>query len=634
MEPVTLTIGQIRDEIRRASFPSQLAQASGQPSTALLGRIFHDSFAALMGSNPRVRWQAALEPENMADRRKLLEHVYDKLIGPRLTENQAALQERAAEVLNLWQASQYMTEWIGGLLEVSHRDRLISFDRPSQRWLGADKLCLSEQVVSWTLREPEWTRPVHISGVADAVWRNPRSGKWCVVEYKLGRTNPEADMAQACLYHMMLLAGGYEKASQSDSLAVVSFLPEREERFIEGSKLEEAHADLKALIGRLAGVLPGQAMAEPEFLLSAPPLTQEHGELGHKLVQALEQYGPIVELRGSPIVGPSFLRYTIMPGMGVKVASIINKAEDLQIRLGLEHPPMIQKAGGKLVIDVQRPDRQPVPFASIRSQLPAPDDPAGRSKIPLGTDLFGRLQFADLAHTPHLLVAGTSGSGKTEWLRSALAGLLCTNTPQTLKLVLIDPKRQAFGDFKGSPYLLDSQSLLYPPEHSAVAVLDKLIAEMEDRYKLFEGLNVNDLGEYVAKWEGRKPRIVCVCDEYADLVASRRERKDVEERIRRLGAKARAAGIHLIVATQYPRADIVDGALKANLPGRICLRTTTHTQSNVVIGRSGAERLLGKGDLFWVDIGEPVRLQSPLLSAEDRTKILGWKEAALLEAAQ
>lgn len=633
MEPVSLTIAQVRDEIRRAGAEGQIPR-TGEPSSPLLGRIFHDVFAELLGADLKVRWQAALEPESLSDRRKLLEHVYSKLLGPRITENQASLQERGPELLSLWRATQHMSDWIGGLLESSYRDKTIKFDRTAQRWTGDEKLCLTEQPITWTLREPEWSRPVQINGIPDAVWRNPRTGNWCVVEYKLGRTNPEADLAQACLYHMMLRAGDLIEPGAGGALAVVSFLPNREERFFEGVVLDAAERDLKALIGRMAGVLPGQAQGNTDYLLTPPPLQLEHDELGHRLVRALEQYGPVVELRGSPIVGPTFLRYTIMPGQGVKVASIVNKAEDLQIRLGLQHAPMIQKAGGKLVIDVQRPDRQQVSFASVKSQLPAHDEPSGRSKLPLGVDLFGKLQFTDLAQTPHLLVAGTSGSGKTEWLRSAIAGMMCVNAPKTLRLALIDPKRQAFGDLKNSPYLWDAGSLIYPPEHSAADLLDRLILEMEDRYRLFERLRVSDLGEYVLQGGAVKPRILCVCDEYADLVASRRERKEIEERIRRLGAKARAAGIHLIIATQYPRADIVDGALKANLPGRVCLRTTTHIQSNVVIGRSGAERLLGNGDLFWVDIGEPVRLQAPLLSPEERVKILGWRSEPLIGAAR
>jgi S-DNA-T family DNA segregation ATPase FtsK/SpoIIIE len=593
MEPVTLSIGLVRDEILRA-MGGRDASGPGEPTTILLGRMFHEVFAALLGGQAHQQWQAVLTPETLAKRQGWMEHIYAKLLGPRLTERQASLRDAGSQVLNLWQSTRHMSEWVASLIEAANRDGLIAFDRGTQRWTNADRFCVTEQSLVWTLREPEWSRPVRIAGVVDALWRNPRTGNWCVVEYKVGRTAPEADLAQSCLYHQMLEAGGLVDSKSAGSMAVISFLPQLEERFFEGPKLAAAQRELRALIGRLAGVLPGDApVSEPAHLPA-------HEELGHRLVQALEQYGPVVELRGSPIVGPAFLRYTIMPGRGVKVSSIINKAEDLQVRLELDQIPMIQRANGKLVIDVQRPDRQTVSFPSVQDQLPAREDVSGRSKLMLGVDLYGRLQFADLAQTPHILVAGTSGSGKTEWMRSAIAGLLASNTPETLRLVLIDPKRNAFGDLKDSPFLLEG-GLVYPPDNSVVEVLDRLIAEMEDRYRLFEN------------WERSKPRIVCFCDEYADLVAIRGERKEIEERIRRLGAKARAAGIHLVIATQYPRADIVDGALKANLQGRVCLRVTSHTQSNMMLNMSGAERLLGKGDLFWMDIGEPVRLQAPLL---------------------
>ncbi len=603
MPPVTLSISQVRAEILRAMGGPE-ASGPGEPSTALLGRIFHEVFAALLGGVPDERWQSVLTPENLAKRQGWLEHIYTHLLGPRLTENQATLQDAGQQVLNLWQSTQHLGEWIASLIEAATRDRLIGFDRVTQSWTSAEQFCVTEQALTWTVRDPSWSAPVQISGIADALWRNPRNGKWCVVEYKLGRTAPEADLAQACLYYQMLQSGGLADSRTNGSIAVISFLPQLQEQFFEGKKLEAAQTGLRALIGRLAGVLPGQILIReiPEPI-AAEPVTG-HEELGHKLVQALEQYGPVVELRGSPIAGPSFLRYTIMPGKGVKVASIMNKAADLQVRLELDQVPMIQSVNGKLVIDVQRPDRQTVYFSWVQNQLPPPEDPQGRSKVMLGLDLYRQVQFADLTQTPHILVAGTTGSGKTEWMRSAIAGMISSNTPETLRLVLIDPKRNAFGDLKNSPYLLDKDALVYPPEHSVAQVLDRLIEEMEDRYRLIESNQ---------HWEDSRPRIVCVCDEYADLVAVRAERKEVEERIRRLGAKARAAGIHLIIATQYPRADIVDGALKANLPGRVCLRVTSHIQSNVMLNVSGAERLLGKGDLFWMDIGEPVRLQAPLL---------------------
>jgi DNA segregation ATPase FtsK/SpoIIIE-like protein len=163
--------------------------------------------------------------------------------------------------------------------------------------------------------------------------------------------------------------------------------------------------------------------------------------------------------------------------------------------------------------------------------------------------------------------------------------------------------------------------LVYPPEHSALDALDPLIEEMERRYRLFEQNLAGDLPEYRVKTGKVLPRIVCVCDEYADLLVDRQATKNVAGAINRLGAKARAAGIHLIIATQYPDRKTVDGALKMNLGGRVCLRVSNHQQSNMIINQSGAERLLGNGDLFFLSIGDPVRLQAPYLSPQERARI-------------
>jgi DNA segregation ATPase FtsK/SpoIIIE, S-DNA-T family len=344
----------------------------------------------------------------------------------------------------------------------------------------------------------------------------------------------------------------------------------------------------------------------------------------------------------------------VMPARDVKKKAITDRAAELQMQLQLEQAPFIDLAKGRLVIDVQRPDRQTVSFSSVCGQIPRSRDTGrhtGNSQIPLGVDLNGKLEFVDLAspNNPHLLVAGTSGSGKSEWLRMAVAGMIVSNTPETLRLVLIDPKRNAFSEMKGSRYLFGNKALIYPPEDRAMDTLELLIEEMEDRYRRFSKESVSDLAEYLAKtgeshsqphnafavrpaqphdaFAVRPPRIVCVCDEYADLIADRSARKEVEGAINRLGAKARAAGIHLIIATQHPDRNTVGGALKMNLGGRVCLRTTSHIQSNMIINQSGAERLLGKGDLFFLSVGEPMRLQAPYLSPEERAQIFGGEAA-------
>jgi DNA segregation ATPase FtsK/SpoIIIE, S-DNA-T family len=512
--------------------------------------------------------------------------------------------------MELWEAVQATCVWLCRLLTAAEERGAIRYDHPKRAWSGADRLCQPELELQWEVKDPHWTAPVRVFGVADAVWKNPESGRWCILEYKLGKPRPEADLAQACLYHSMLSASGLANGD-GGAIAVITFEPELKERFYPSAELSEAQSSLRALIGRLANVLPEESAAA----VTAPIISEEHAALGKQLVRVLLGYGVPVEWKGEVSVGPSFLRYFVIPGRQAKVKQVRDRAEDLGMQLKLASQPMIHIAGGRLVIDIARPDPQTVTFSSILEQLPKSDG-RGCSRAPLGVDLDGRLQFVDLAssNNPHLLVAGTSGGGKSEWLRSAIAGLIFSNTPETLRLVLIDPARKTFSELKGSPYLYGPDGLVYPPEHSALDVLDSLIEEMERRYKLFEQNLVGDLPEYQAKTGKVLPRIVCVCDEYADLLADRAATRSVEAAISRLGAKARAAGIHLIIATQCPDHKTVGGALKMNLSGRVCLRVSNHHQSNMIINQSGAERLLGKGDLFFLSIGDPVRLQAPYLS--------------------
>ncbi len=614
-----LSISDIRRELLRTAGDYG---ASGSRSNALTGTLFHQVLAGLMGPSG---WQAALEPGELADSTRLARFTYENLLGPRLTEMQAGLRESGAEAMELWEAVQATCVWLGCLLTAAERAGAIRYDHKQRAWLGADQLCKPELELQWEVKEPHWTAPVRVFGVADALWKNPETGRWCVLEYKLGKPRPEADLAQACLYHCMLSASGL--STNGGALAVITFGPELREQFYQSAELSEAQSVLRALIGRLANVLPEEP-ARP-----VPEVSEQHLALGKKLVRVLKDFGVPVEWRDEVTVGPSFLRYLLVPGRQAKIKQMKGRAEDLAMQLNLNREPMIHNAGGRLVIDIARPDPQTVTFGSILEQLPKPDG-LGCSRTPVGVDLNGRLQFVDLAssNNPHLLVAGTSGSGKSEWLRSAVAGLMLSNTPETLRLVLIDPKRTAFAELKGSAYLHGPDGLVYPPEHSAWDVLDSLIEEMERRYKLFEQNLVSDLPEYRAKTGQVLPRILCVCDEYADLLVNRAATNNVEAAISRLGAKARAAGIHLIIATQYPDRKTVNGALKMNLSGRVCLRVSNHIQSNMIINQSGAERLLGKGDLLFLSIGDPVRLQAPYLSAEERARIFGQQSLSAARA--
>jgi DNA segregation ATPase FtsK/SpoIIIE-like protein len=272
--------------------------------------------------------------------------------------------------------------------------------------------------------------------------------------------------------------------------------------------------------------------------------------------------------------------------------------------------------GGRVVVDIERGDRAVVHFRDIAGQLPPGDPLSGSSLIPVGLDLERNLYTADLGNPlhAHLLVAGTTGSGKTEWLRTAIHGMIRSNTPETLRLVLIDPKRVAFPEFRDSPFLLTPESLVFPDARPASDVLKELAGEMERRYGLFHGAGVDDLVGYLRSTGRPLPRVVCVCDEYYALVTGdRKRRNEVEAQIGLLGAKARAAGIYLILATQQPSREIIKGALDANIPGRVALMMVKGEESRMLLGQSGAENLLGKGDLFFRDVGEPMRLQAALM---------------------
>ncbi len=320
----------------------------------------------------------------------------------------------------------------------------------------------------------------------------------------------------------------------------------------------------------------------------------------------------MVTLESDPVVGPSFLRFHITPKPGVKVNRILPLGADVALQLRLSRPAIITFEDGTLVVDLQRPDREKLLFSDFRDRLPKSE--RGNAEMLVGMDLKRQLRFADLsASCPHVLAAGTTGSGKSEWLRTALASLIATNTPDTLRIVLIDPKRVTFGAARQSPFLLNPQALLFTADE-ATAGFNILMQTMEERYQLFATHQCADLEALKRRRPDLTlPRIVLFCDEYGNLVARKSDREAIEMAIVQLGAKARAAGIHLIIATQDPRAQILTPALKNNLDARVCLRTASSTQSRMMLEQNGAEALLGHGDLLFRRTGEIVRLQALLV---------------------
>jgi hypothetical protein len=611
---VSLSVHDVREHIRRASESG--VSASIQPSSALLGRIFHEVAADLVSSDPLKNAFSFLETldfDKEVWRSRLAPHTYDRMVGPRLARDQARLQDSSAGVLHLWDAVQSLCDWLVGLAWVATNPE---GRKKALSWNALRQTLRVEVPLTAEFSAPGWSEPVRLTGIADSLLRLPRTGNWCVHEYKLGRTSPEADLCQVCLYHLILIQKRPKRKSRSDfsrMIALISFQPEMEERLFSEDEIVSAQEKLLALIGRLAGV--AHTVPKPATI-PKDGSSQTANTLGRKLIEVFSEYGRPVELEGEPVTGPAFFRFPINPGRGVKLEQIQRLAREIQVRLGLSKPPFIGVDCGRAVVDIERPDRQIIRFIDVEDQLPAGDPLTGSPLVPIGMDLNARLRTANLNDpvNAHLLVAGTTGSGKTEWLRVAIQGLIRSNTPQTLRLVLIDPKRTAFNEFTDSPYLLTPESLVFPDAQPVGDVLKELVREMERRYVLFQKAGVDNMNQYVGTTRHVLPRIVCVCDEYYALMAGdSKKRKEIEAQISLLGAKARAGGIHLILATQQPSREVIKGVLDSNIPARVGLMMVKKEESKMLLGRTGAENLLGKGDLLFRDVGDPVRLQAPLL---------------------
>jgi hypothetical protein len=608
---VRLTVSEIRQKIFEASrLPSDGAGS-------IAGRLFHRTAECALRPGHPACWQSVLTAN--LDSSRWARALYEHSLGPDLTRSQSSLFENGQEVLAVWRGVQSFTTWFCGLLAEAMSAGAIQYDETREEWTGVADLFQPESSLMATISDPSWTGDVQISGRADQlICVGDR--RWCVVEFKLGGGHAESDAAQACLYHELL--GG---AGGAAALVRFGTEPAPSETLLSGEWISEARPRLLALIAALAGVLPPFA-PQPTATTAWPhPAAEAEQELGRRLVRVLREFNAEANIIGEPLVGPTFVRFVLEPARGISVRNIERQGRDIQVRLQLEQEPMIGQAGGRVVVDVQRPKREFVPFATLVPSLEENRAAGANSSVLVGVDLMGAVHFVDLGHdVPHLLVGGIPGSGKSEWLRSALASLLLANTPETLRLVLIDPKKNAFADLAESEFLWREDSLLDSPDGRIAVLLEQILDEMKARYDLFKREYADDLAHYTRKVVPAPPRLLCVVDEFADLVMSgpRKQREEIERGFARIAQMGRAAGIHLILATQRPSRQVVSGLLKASIPGRIALRVNNHIDSSVLLDRNGAQHLLGKGDLL-LSAGsyDLLRLQSAYLGEDERKRI-------------
>ena len=314
--------------------------------------------------------------------------------------------------------------------------------------------------------------------------------------------------------------------------------------------------------------------------------------------------------------GPTVTRYEIEPAPGVKVSRIVNLTDDIALNLAAQHIRMEAPIPGKSAIGIEVPNKT-TEAVHLRDVLDCSDFKDARGGIPvgLGKDIAGKPVITDLAKMPHLLVAGTTGSGKSVCVNTLISSILFSRKPEEVKLLLIDPKMVELSIYNGIPHLM---APVVTDMKKAAAVLRWAVREMEARYKAFAASGKRDIKSYnEAHPKAAMPLIVLIIDELADLMMTAPD--DIEESISRLAQMARAAGIHMVLATQRPSVNVITGSIKANVPSRISFAVGSQIDSRTILDMAGAEKLLGKGDMLFSPIGanKPIRVQGAFISDDE-----------------
>jgi DNA segregation ATPase FtsK/SpoIIIE, S-DNA-T family len=375
----------------------------------------------------------------------------------------------------------------------------------------------------------------------------------------------------------------------------------------------------------------------PLKLLKLPRKADQSGEYEQihanaaKLERTFHSFG--VKARVTEVhLGPAVTKYEVHPSEGVKVSKIVNLSDDLALALAAKDIRIEAPIPGKSAIGIEVPNSE-VAVVSLREVLESSknDKPDSKLMIAFGRDITGEAVCAELNKMPHLLVAGATGSGKSVCINGIITSILMRAKPHEVKLMMIDPKMVELNVYNGVPHLL--APVVTNPKKASQALM-KVVSEMERRYDLFSHTgtrNIEGYNEYIKRINAEEqekqpllPFIVVIVDELADLmmVAS----SDVEDAITRLAQMARAAGIHLIIATQRPSVDVITGVIKANIPSRIAFAVSSQTDSRTILDMGGAEKLLGRGDMLFFPYGasKPVRVQGAFLSDEEVEEVVDF----------
>lgn len=345
-----------------------------------------------------------------------------------------------------------------------------------------------------------------------------------------------------------------------------------------------------------------------------------------KLEETLKSFGVDAKVINVSM-GPAVTRYELQPSPGVKVSKIVNLSDDISLNLAASGVRIEAPIPGKAAIGIEVPNKEVVPVF-LKDVIDSKDFKEYGSKLAfaLGKDISGQNMVADIAKMPHVLVAGATGSGKSVCINSLIISLLFKASPNEVKLLMVDPKVVELGIYNGIPHLLIP--VVTDPKKAAGA-LNWAVQEMVNRYKLFADMGVRDIKGYNAMLTEKGetellPQIVIIIDELADLMMV--APNDVEDAICRLAQMARAAGMHLVIATQRPSVDVITGVIKANIPSRIAFSVSSQVDSRTIIDMAGAEKLLGKGDMLFYPVGEPkpIRVKGAFVSDKEVERVVEY----------
>jgi S-DNA-T family DNA segregation ATPase FtsK/SpoIIIE len=383
----------------------------------------------------------------------------------------------------------------------------------------------------------------------------------------------------------------------------------------------------------------GYRLPDPGVLKRSRPVNGEPAKATERtaeaLVQALANFGVDAHLSGQ-VVGPRVTRYELQLAPGTKVGKVAALRDDLAYALATTEIRILAPIPGKQAVGVEVPNLAPnvVTLGDIYDELPATSSPLS---VWLGKDISGSAVWADLARMPHILIAGTTGSGKSGCINTMLCSILLRATPEEVRMILVDPKRVELGLYESIPHLLTP--VVSSPK-TAAAVLANILTEMDRRYERMSVARARNLGELnrvlTQRGEQALPNLLVVIDELADLMMI--SPQNVEDAVIRLAQKSRAVGIHLVLATQRPSVDVITGMIKANVPSRIAFAVSSQTDSRVILDSAGAESLLGQGDMLFKPLGTSrlQRVQGAFVTEEEIALIVdqcrGQREQELDES--